>query len=176
MDILTSADIPYVLFETDATWFEDPVELFSNRLNGLEDFDLTVPVKGYDGGSWDTLGFNPMLVAATNGSKMFMNELKETLNNDTKLYDQDVMNQLCASQRNGIICRQFEYSEVADGKWFKMDENERTIPQILNNNFNSGTKNKETRQALNGFWFLATKTDQCVIAKVKMFMTKYNLT
>lgn len=55
-----------------------------------------------------------------------------------------------------------------------MDERERKIPYILNNNFNSGTTNKETRQALNGFWFLATKTNQCVISKVTKFMQKYS--
>lgn len=55
-----------------------------------------------------------------------------------------------------------------------MEENERKTPFILNNNFNSGTKNKETRQALNGFWFLAAKTNQCVIAKVSKFVQKHS--
>ncbi|KAF1763879.1 hypothetical protein GCK72_003825 [Caenorhabditis remanei] len=174
MELLTANDIPYVLIETDATWFKDPLHLFANRTTAEEDYDIIIPVKGYDGGSWDTLAFDPMLVATTNGSKMFMEEMKTRLNSDKKLYDQDVMNQLCASQHNGLICRQFDYNEVADGKWYKMDETSRVTPFILNNNFNSGTKNKETKQALNGFWFLATRTNQCVISKVTKFMEKYS--
>ncbi|CAO4364677.1 unnamed protein product [Caenorhabditis nigoni] len=173
MELLTKNDIPYVLIEADATWFKDPLLLFLNRTNSEEDYDIVVPVKGYDGGSWDTLAFDPMLISPTNGSKMFMEEMKTRLNGDKKLYDQDIMNQLCASQHNGLICRQFSYNEIADGKWYKMDERDREIPFILNNNFNSGTKNKETRQALNGFWFLASKTNQCVISKVNRFMEKY---
>lgn len=88
MELLTSSGISYVLFETDATWFKDPFELFSNRTSSFEDFDIVVPVKGYDGGKWDTLAFDPMIVKATNGSKMFMAEMKERLSNDTTLYDQ----------------------------------------------------------------------------------------
>ncbi|EGT54515.1 hypothetical protein CAEBREN_03705 [Caenorhabditis brenneri] len=173
MEVLSSNDIPYVLIETDAVWFKDPLTIFANRTIAEEDFDIIVPVKGNDGGRWDTLAFDPMLVAATNGSKMFMEEMKNRLNSDMKLYDQDVMNQLCASQHNGLVCRQFEYKEVADGNWFQLDEQTRETPYILNNNFNTGIKNKETKQALNGFWFLATKTNQCVISKVTRFLEKY---
>uniref|UniRef100_A0A1I7T3R6 Nucleotid_trans domain-containing protein n=1 Tax=Caenorhabditis tropicalis TaxID=1561998 RepID=A0A1I7T3R6_9PELO len=127
---------------------------------------------GYDWGRQQYI--NILTLRANIMELLTSNDIPHVLIETDATWFKDVMNQLCASQHNGLVCRQFEYNEIADGKWFKMDEQTREIPYILNNNFNSGTKNKETRQALNGFWFLATKTNQCVISKVRRFMDKYS--
>lgn len=52
----------------------------------------------------------------------------------------------------GLICRTFEWSEIADGKWLKMSETERRNfkPYIVNNNLYFGIKNKIARQSLAG--------------------------
>ncbi|CAB3411123.1 unnamed protein product [Caenorhabditis bovis] len=170
MFILTKAEIPYVLFETDATWFKDPLPLFLNRTSSFEDFDIIVPIKGYNGGTSDTLSHNPMLAIPTNGTLQFLEALVDKLENNTRLYDQDVMNEMCAEQFNGLICRTFEYDEIADGKWFKSRNSGPQHPYIVNNNFYVGIKNKETRQSLNGLWFLATRSNQCKIGKVRNFL------
>lgn len=104
MDLLATNNIPFVLIEADATWFKDPLELFANRTNTEEDFDIIVPVKGYDGGSWDTMAFDPMLVGSTNGSKMFIKEMKERLNADQKLYDQVRISFFFEIQANFDVC------------------------------------------------------------------------
>lgn len=52
----------------------------------------------------------------------------------------------------GLICRTFDWSEIADGNWLKMSEFERlkSKPYIVNNNLYFGIKNKIARQSLAG--------------------------
>lgn len=37
--------IPFILFETDSTWFRDPMQFFGNQ-KLVDDADIVVPVKG----------------------------------------------------------------------------------------------------------------------------------
>lgn len=87
---------------------------------------------------------------------------------------QDVLDKLCRQQYYGVVCRQFEWAEVADGKWFKLAEAERAHlkPYIVNNNYYVGVDNKISRQALNGLWFLSTKR-KCSISKVRSMLRKF---
>lgn len=88
---------------------------------------------------------------------------------------QDVLDSLCRQQYHGVVCRRFEWNDVADGKWFKLSEAERAnlSPYIVNNNYYVGVKNKESRQALNGLWFLSTKK-RCSASKTRATLGKYN--
>ncbi|KAK5973663.1 hypothetical protein GCK32_015662 [Trichostrongylus colubriformis] len=80
----------------------------------------------------------------------------------------DVLNELCSTQYHGIVCRTFEYSDIADGKWFYLNDKDKRLkqPYIVNNNFYVGRKNKEARQAINGLWFL-TRSGHCSVEKVE---------
>lgn len=59
----------------------------------------------------------------------------------------------------GLICRNFEWSNIADGHWFKMSETERRRlhlkPYIVNNNYYFDIPNKIARQTLAGKFLLA---------------------
>lgn len=85
------------------------------------------------------------------------------------------MDELCRTQYNGIICRQFEWKDIADGKWFKLAESERSNirPYIVNNNYYVGVTNKASRQALNGLWFLSPR-GLCMRSKVEHMLRKYS--
>uniref|UniRef100_A0A183ED22 Nucleotid_trans domain-containing protein n=1 Tax=Gongylonema pulchrum TaxID=637853 RepID=A0A183ED22_9BILA len=165
-------ELPYILFETDAVWLRDPMEYFQNQTL-IDDADIVVPVKGYpDHGL--TYTFDPMLVYPTNASRSLLNEMYLQLSKDPKLFDQDVLDQLCRQQYQGLVCRQFAWAEVADGKWFKLADAERVHlkPYIVNNNYYVGVDNKISRQALNGLWFLSTKR-KCSISKVRNMLKKF---
>ncbi|CAG9534388.1 unnamed protein product [Cercopithifilaria johnstoni] len=170
--ILAQLGLPYILFETDAVWLRDPMEFFHNQTL-IDDADIIVPVKGYPDHSL-TYAFDPMIVYPSNASLVLMRELNLQLSKDPKLYDQDVLDQLCRQQYFGLVCRQFEWSEIADGKWFKLSESERAHlrPYIINNNYYIGVDNKISRQALNGLWFLSVK-NSCNISKVRNLLRKY---
>lgn len=169
---LTQLEVPFILFETDAVWLRDPMKFFQNQTL-IDDADIIVPVKGYPHRGL-TYTFDPMIVYPTNASLILMHELKSQLIKDPKLQDQDVLDELCRKQHCGLVCRQFEWSEVADGKWFKLAETEKTNPSpyIVNNNYYVGVNNKIARQALNGFWFLSVKK-KCNLAKVRNLIRKY---
>ncbi|KAL3994723.1 Nucleotide-diphospho-sugar transferase family protein [Acanthocheilonema viteae] len=170
--ILAQLELPYILFETDAVWLRDPMEFFQNQTL-IDDADIIIPTKGYpDHGL--TYAFDPMIVYPSNASLMLMRELNLQLSKDPKLYDQDVLDQLCRQQYFGVVCRQFEWSEVADGKWFKLSESERAHlrPYIINNNYYVGVDNKISRQALNDLWFLSVKRN-CNLSKVRNLLHKY---
>lgn len=73
------------------------------------------------------------------------------------------------------MCRSFEWTDVADGKWFKLSENERKQfrPFVINNNYYVGVRNKMARQALNGLWFLSPSLI-CNASKAKKQLAKFN--
>uniref|UniRef100_A0A0R3RHL1 Nucleotid_trans domain-containing protein n=1 Tax=Elaeophora elaphi TaxID=1147741 RepID=A0A0R3RHL1_9BILA len=170
--ILAQLELPYILFETDAVWLRDPMQFFQNQTL-IDDADIIVPTKGYPDHSL-TYAFDPMIVYPSNASLIFMRELNLQLSKDPKLYDQDVLDQLCRQQYFGLVCRQFEWSEVADGKWFKLSDSERAHlrPYIINNNYYVGVDNKINRQALNDLWFLSVKNN-CNLSKVRNLLRKY---
>uniref|UniRef100_A0A915PH29 Nucleotide-diphospho-sugar transferase domain-containing protein n=1 Tax=Setaria digitata TaxID=48799 RepID=A0A915PH29_9BILA len=170
--ILTQLELPYILFETDAVWLRDPMEFFQNQTL-IDDADIVVPRKGYPDHSL-TYAFDPMIVYPSNASLLFMREMNSQLSKDPKLYDQDVLDQLCRQQFFGLVCRQFDWTEVADGKWFKLSESERAHfrPYIVNNNYYVGVDSKISRQALNDLWFLSVKNN-CNLSKVRSLLRKY---
>uniref|UniRef100_A0A0R3PY52 Nucleotid_trans domain-containing protein n=1 Tax=Angiostrongylus costaricensis TaxID=334426 RepID=A0A0R3PY52_ANGCS len=138
--------VRFVLIEADSTWFRDPLELFINATM-IDDADIVVPSKGYTQ-KGDDLAFSPILVEPTNTSIAVFDEINRRLLGNDSLYDQDVLNELCSVQYHGVVCRRFEYSEIADGKWFHLNDRVKNNmrPFIVNNNFYVGLKNKETRQ------------------------------
>ncbi|KAM3719324.1 UDP-D-xylose:L-fucose alpha-1,3-D-xylosyltransferase MGP4 [Dirofilaria immitis] len=162
--ILVQLELPYILFETDAVWLRDPMEFFQNQTL-IDDADIIVPIKGYPDHSL-TYAFDPMIVYPSNASLVLMRELNLQLSKDPKLFDQDVLDQLCRQQYFGLVCRQFEWTKVADGKWFKLSESERAHlrPYIINNNYYVGVDKKISRQALNNLWFLSVEND-CNLSK-----------
>ncbi|VDK68412.1 unnamed protein product [Litomosoides sigmodontis] len=170
--VLVQLELPYILFETDAVWLRDPMEFFKNQTL-IDDADIIVPKKGYEDHGL-TYTFDPMIVYPSNASLALMRELNSQLSKDPKLYDQDVLDELCSQQYFGLVCRQFEWSEVADGKWFKLSKSERAHlkPYIVNNNYYVGVNNKITRQALNDLWFLSVKNN-CNLSKVRKLLREY---
>ncbi|CAD6195559.1 unnamed protein product [Caenorhabditis auriculariae] len=173
MLMIAETDVPFVVVESDAVWFSDPAPLFRNR-SAAEDADIIVPVKGHVE-KGDALAFSPMLALATNATKTLLAELVRRLEADPTSYDQDVLNELCSKQFNGVVCRTFEYNEISDGKWFKLSENEKkqTRPVIVNNNFYVGVKHKESRQALAGLWFLSTRGQHCLLGKTRRMLREF---
>lgn len=169
---LIKADVPFVLFETDAVWFRNPSPIFYN-LTQIEDADLVLPLKGYPEKGL-TLAFDPLYVRPTEAAKELLTELVRRLLEDPNLFDQDVLDALCKRQWRGVVCRTLDWETIADGKWFKLSERERLSfhPSVINNNYYVGPENKAARQAINGLWFL-TKTDECMKDKVKKALSKY---
>uniref|UniRef100_A0A1I8AX03 Nucleotid_trans domain-containing protein n=1 Tax=Steinernema glaseri TaxID=37863 RepID=A0A1I8AX03_9BILA len=170
---LVELEIPYVLFETDAVWLRDPTEFFA-KSDLLEDADIIVPLKGYQEKGL-TYSFDPMIVYPTNASKSLLAEMERALAAADMSFDQDVLDGLCKSQFKGVVCRTFEWAEIADGKWFKLSEPERAKirPYIVNNNYYVGVHNKVARQAINNLWFLTPK-GQCALSKVEKALKKRN--
>ncbi|GMT12820.1 hypothetical protein PFISCL1PPCAC_4117, partial [Pristionchus fissidentatus] len=167
---LVESSIPFVLFETDAVWFRDPTELFESAIK-IDDIDIKVPVKGYTGRG-QSLSFDPMLVYPTNGSRVLFDEMNKRLTMNSSLYDQDILDELCRVQFNGVVCRTFDWAQIADGKWFKLSDSERArySPYIVNNNYYVGVQNKMTRQAMNHMWLLTPKSNKCsIVRRRRMF-------
>ncbi|XGW08930.1 hypothetical protein V3C99_011329 [Haemonchus contortus] len=166
MKALVESSVRFVLIETDSTWFRDPMELFLNATM-IDDADIVTPIKGTTHAG-DSLAFSPMLVEPTNTSVVLFKEINRRISDNTSLYDQDVLNELCSIQHHGVVCRNFEYNEIADGKWYYLSDEDKGLmqPYIVNNNFYVGLKNKEARQAISGLWFL-TRSGRCSVEKVE---------
>uniref|UniRef100_A0A914M004 Uncharacterized protein n=1 Tax=Meloidogyne incognita TaxID=6306 RepID=A0A914M004_MELIC len=100
---------------------------------------------------------------------------------DVSKSSKDVLNELCSSQYSGLVCRDFDRSDIADGAWLKLSETERLRaakkvghwPYIVNNNFYVGVHNKMARQAINGLWFLTAKQKLCSLSKARRVLKKY---
>ncbi|KAK6738356.1 hypothetical protein RB195_020459 [Necator americanus] len=115
MKILAERSVRFALIEADSTWFRDPTDLFLNATL-IDDADVVVPIKGHTHRG-DILAFSPMLVEPTNTTVVLFEEMNKRLQGNDSLYDQDVLNEICSVQFHGVICRNFEYNEIADGKW-----------------------------------------------------------
>uniref|UniRef100_A0A915LY45 Nucleotide-diphospho-sugar transferase domain-containing protein n=1 Tax=Meloidogyne javanica TaxID=6303 RepID=A0A915LY45_MELJA len=154
---LGEESIPFVLTESDAIWLRNPFdELFPN-LNLLDDVDLVLPLNSQSGQiKGQRFAFNPMFAFETNATRLALQRMNKLLNGENSsnyLMDQDVLNQLCSSQYSGLVCRDFDRSDIADGAWLKLSETERLRaakkvghwPYIVNNNFYVGVHNKMAR-------------------------------
>nr|CAD2182298.1 unnamed protein product [Meloidogyne enterolobii] len=97
-----------------------------------------------------------MFAFATNATRLALQRMNKLLNGENSsnyLMDQDVLNELCSSQYSGLVCRDFDRSDIADGAWLKLSETERLRaakkfghwPYIVNNNFYVGVHNKMAR-------------------------------
>ncbi|KAI6171850.1 Nucleotid-trans domain-containing protein [Aphelenchoides besseyi] len=150
---LVEAGIHLAIFETDALWLKNPLPLFRKSFN-LTTIDLTIP-KNYKETNGQKYAFDPMIIRPTLASKSVLKDIMERVQNNSKLMDQDILNEKCAS--GYLKCNAFEWNDVADGKWFKMSTKERNKikPLIVNNNYYIGARSKMNRQALNNAWFLS---------------------
>ncbi|CAD5213994.1 unnamed protein product [Bursaphelenchus xylophilus] len=166
---LVEANLNLVIFETDAVWWKNPMQLFHEAFNNTET-DLTIPVN-FKETNGQKFAFDPMCVRPTYETKTVFKEIQESLKSQKKLMDQDILNAKCA--KKSIRCKSFKWSDVADGKWFKMSQKERKNykPYIVNNNYYIGAKNKMSRQALNNAWFLSPK-GICNSSKTKKALAK----
>jgi hypothetical protein len=80
-----------------------------------------------------------------------------------------LLNQLCAQQYGGLVCREFGPDEIVDGAWFKLSEPERNSaaqnaghwPFVVNNNFYVGVQNKMARSKL----FHSSLYFPCILGK-----------
>uniref|UniRef100_A0A914KZ38 Nucleotide-diphospho-sugar transferase domain-containing protein n=1 Tax=Meloidogyne incognita TaxID=6306 RepID=A0A914KZ38_MELIC len=177
--------IPFVLAESDAIWLRNPFEELFPNLNSFDDVDLVLPLNSQSGAiKGQRFAFNPMFAFATNATRLALQRMNKLLNGEnssTSLMDQDVLNELCSSQYSGLVCRDFDRSDIADGAWLKLSETERLRaakkvghwPYIVNNNFYVGVHNKMARQAINGLWFLTAKQKLCSLSKARRVLKKY---
>lgn len=88
-----------------------------------------------------------------------------------------MLNHLCATQYMKLVCREFDFTNVANGKWFLMSEAEqnKTFNKTLfiaANNFNIINK-KKAFQAFSSVWFLSPK-NFCLISKAQRMISKFN--
>ncbi|CAK5021087.1 unnamed protein product [Meloidogyne enterolobii] len=154
---LGEESIPFVLAESDAIWLRNPFEELFPNLNSLDDVDLVLPLNSQSGTiKGQRFAFDPMFAFATNATILALQRMNKLLNGENSsisLMDQDVLNQLCFSQYSGLVCRDFDRSDIADGAWLKLSETERLRaakkfghwPYIVNNNFYVGVHNKMAR-------------------------------
>ena len=138
----------------------------------VDDVDIIMPINGYPGKQM--FAFDPLVAFNTTSTSNFFSEMRSRLEKSPELMDQEILNDLCSSQFKGLVCRNFEWSDIADGKWFKMSDKERKnySPYVVNNNYYVGVKNKTARQAINGLWFLSPK-GHCNMSKAKKLLAKY---
>uniref|UniRef100_A0AC34RGA7 Nucleotide-diphospho-sugar transferase domain-containing protein n=1 Tax=Panagrolaimus sp. JU765 TaxID=591449 RepID=A0AC34RGA7_9BILA len=148
-----------------------PFDLIQNATM-VDDADIIVPLNGYPGK--EIFAFDPLVAFNSSATTSFFKEMRQQMEKNPEIMDQKILNELCSSQFKGIVCRNFEWSDVADGKWFKMSDRERKNynPFIVNNNYYVGVKNKAARQAINGLWFLSPK-GHCNLSKAKKSLAKF---
>ncbi|KAI1705875.1 nucleotide-diphospho-sugar transferase domain-containing protein [Ditylenchus destructor] len=172
---LAESKVPFVMFESDSVWLKNPTQrLFANS-DLIDDADLMLPLNSRNE-KGHRYGFNTVLAFTKNGTRRAAQEMRRIMNRNLDIPDQEVINRLCSSQYMGLVCREFPYDLLTDGKWFKMSEAERkatkSTPYIVNNNFYSGGRNKVARQTINGLWFLSAK-GICNSSKARKIIAKY---
>uniref|UniRef100_A0A183CPE4 Nucleotid_trans domain-containing protein n=1 Tax=Globodera pallida TaxID=36090 RepID=A0A183CPE4_GLOPA len=175
MAVLSETKIPFVMFESDAIWLQNPMEFFAKQQTVLDDANIILSLNSIKG--QQRLGANLIIAFANNGTRRLLQELRRQLNQDENLLDQEVIiNQLCHSQFGGVLCRQFSLLDISDGIWLRLSDGERLArrwPLIVHNNFYTQIEDKMARQAINGFWFLSPK-NSCNLSKAQRILEKYN--
>ncbi|KAI6220002.1 Nucleotid-trans domain-containing protein [Aphelenchoides fujianensis] len=124
---LVEAGIQLAIFETDALWLKNPLPLFRKAFNQTTS-DLTIP-KNWKETNGQKFAFDPMVIRPTYASKSVFKNIMERVQNNSKLMDQDILNEKCAS--GYLKCNAFDWDDVADGKWFKMSTKERKTVRPL---------------------------------------------
>lgn len=88
-----------------------------------------------------------------------------------------MLNHLCETQYMGLVCQEFDFTNIANGKWFLMNEFEKKKNFnkslfIAANNFNVEIEDKKAIQAYNSVWFLTSK-NFCLISKAKRMISNF---
>lgn len=131
---LVTRNRTFALIESDAVWNRDPTSYF---LDFSDDADILVPIKGafimyarrneasrltgYPDRTL-TLTFDPMIVFPAEHVQYFFEYMSQRLLDDANLFDQDVLDEMCKVQYQGIACQTFPWDDVADGLWYKISE------------------------------------------------------
>jgi hypothetical protein len=75
-----------VIFETDALWLKNPLALFKKAFNSTS-HDITIP-RNYKETNGQKYAFDPMVIRPSYMAKRILQEIKERVQNDTKVMDQ----------------------------------------------------------------------------------------
>ncbi|KAI6184797.1 Proliferating cell nuclear antigen [Aphelenchoides bicaudatus] len=124
---LVEAKLQLVIFETDALWLKNPINLFQKAFDTTT-HDITIP-RNYKETNGQKYAFDPMIIRPSYMTKQVLGEIRERVRNDTKVMDQDILNEKCS--KGDLKCIAFSWDEVADGKWFKMSARERKAFQTV---------------------------------------------
>ncbi|KIH65344.1 hypothetical protein ANCDUO_04334 [Ancylostoma duodenale] len=139
--------VDVVALEPDSIWFKDPYPMF-RKMSSRSEVDVASPLNAVTARIGEWRAYSPMLLKPTDASVALLSKLMEKLR---KHGDSDlvVYNYLCMARYSGVVCENFLYEDVSDGKWFGLEDTEKSMlrPYILNNNYLNGKKKKEHRQA-----------------------------
>ncbi|EYC23280.1 hypothetical protein Y032_0015g2570 [Ancylostoma ceylanicum] len=169
----TKNSVEVIALEPDSVWFKDPYPMF-RRMSSRPEVDLASPMNAVTARIGEWRAYSPMLLKPSEASVALLRKLLEKLR---KHGDSDliVYNYLCMARYSGVVCENFLYEDVSDGKWFGLEGSEKSVlrPYILNNNYLNGKKKKEHRQKKFGLWFLSEQ-GQCNHQAVKRKLDSFS--
>ncbi|XP_041349961.1 beta-arabinofuranosyltransferase RAY1-like isoform X2 [Gigantopelta aegis] len=160
-----------LLFEVDCLWFANPLPLCKKEAKG---YDIVASAIS-DRPGMIAAGFLYML--PTNRMITFWKKLTERLQRLGKQIqhfsegrsisesdnDQTYFNRLVKDKYAGIKVNVLPFEIFADGRWYKLSDQEKEDidPLIVNNNWVSGNKLKIRRAKKFGHWFWKEKSGKC---------------
>ncbi|EPB66901.1 hypothetical protein ANCCEY_14011 [Ancylostoma ceylanicum] len=215
---IVNNSVEVIALEPDSVWFKDPYPMF-RRMSSRPEVDLASPMNAVTARIGEWRAYSPMLLKPSEASVALLRKLLEKLrkhgDSDLVRYNstqqtsiglpvniyvltnsvcisakrQIVYNYLCMARYSGVVCENFLYEDVSDGKWFGLEGSEKSVlrPYILNNNYLNGKKKKEHRQAIDltqaktssrfqkkfGLWFLSEQ-GQCNHQAVKRKLDSFS--
>ncbi|KIH46799.1 hypothetical protein ANCDUO_23144 [Ancylostoma duodenale] len=113
LEAMNSVDV--VALEPDSIWFKDPYPIF-RKMSSRSEVDVASPLNAVTARIGEWRAYSPMLLKPTDASVALLSKLMEKLR---KHGDSDlvVYNYLCMVRYSGVMCENFLYEDVSDGKW-----------------------------------------------------------
>ncbi|KAK6739190.1 hypothetical protein RB195_020947 [Necator americanus] len=168
--------VEVIALEPDSIWFRDPNPMF-RKMSSRQDIDAISPLSatGARIGIWR--GYSPMLLKTSEATVALLRELLQKMQRRGRVDNLADYNYLCMTRHSGVICDNFLYEDVSDGKWFGLTDTDKNLlhPYILNNNNINGRKKKENRQKKFGLWFLSEE-GHCNHQAVKRMLESFGKT
>lgn len=163
VSVLT-AGIDIMLLEFDFIWFRNPVP----HLKSLSKYDMVLqPVSNAVGklvcGGFMFIFTRQKSIQVFKELERKMTELEEELQNKTNSKsismrdnDQEYLSSLVNKRYAGVSVFYLSNEQFADGRWYRLGEEERkaTQPLVVHNNFVIGNKNKIKRARQWNHWFV----------------------
>lgn len=167
---LITRNVSFLLFETDATWLQNPLPLINKFKK--QGYEIVTARASSPDSSRMSAAF--MFLNASPGSSLILQTVSDIINKrEDDVVVEEKIETMCKEGKAN--CSLFSWYDIADSNWFNLNVTEQRSfkPYVINSDQTFSITKKKKAAMTFRHWFI-TKGGTCSVALVSKFFAKVN--